>query len=272
MIDLFTVYSEMLTKNEKNLFSEYYIYDFTIIEISKNMGISRSAIYKKLSKICKLLQKCENNLQIIQKLGKIRVGEEKEITLENFSAEFNQQLVELVDENDQTIGQAEKLYAHENNLLHRAISVFLVNENNELLMQQRSKNKYHGANLYANTCCSHPTLGEDVKDAAVRRLNDELGIEFKNFTSKYTVLYNVKMEKNLTEHEFDHIFIGYTSSSIDMKINPDEVQAVKWLDVEKINNELKSGEHSIQYAPWFIEIFPEFYIQYKRQNERGKNG
>ncbi len=268
MIDLFNVYSEMLSQSEKNIFADYYMDDLTIIEISEIYNISRTAVYKKINKICKYLQKCENNLQIIQKLGKISIGEEKEITLEYFSANKNEQLVELVDENDQTIGQAEKLYAHENNLLHRAISVFLVNEQNQLLMQQRSKDKYHGANLFANTCCSHPMLGEDVKVAAIRRLKDELGISFENFTSKYTVMYNVQMEKGLTEHEYDHIFVGYTNGEVEMELNPDEVQAVKWIDVEQISNELKSGNYSLQYAPWFIEIFPDFYNQHKIQNTK----
>ena len=49
----------------------------------------------------------------------------------------------LVDENDNEIGVEEKIKAHQKKMLHRAFSIFLFNDNLEVLLQKRSPNKYH---------------------------------------------------------------------------------------------------------------------------------
>ncbi len=82
----------------------------------------------------------------------------------------------LVDEQDNETGVMEKLQAHIEAKLHRAISVFIFNTKGELLLQQRASGKYHSAGLWTNTCCSHPRPGEKAHDAAVRRLKEEMGI------------------------------------------------------------------------------------------------
>ena len=82
----------------------------------------------------------------------------------------------LVDIHDNEIGFMEKIEAHEKGLLHRAFSVFIFNSNGEFLLQRRNSAKYHSGGLWSNTCCSHPRKGEDVKDAAIRRLKEEMGM------------------------------------------------------------------------------------------------
>ena len=86
------------------------------------------------------------------------------------------EMIILVDENDTAIGTVGKTEAHLQGLLHRAISVFIFNEKGELLLQKRSDNKYHSANLWTNTCCSHPSPGETTLNAAARRLDQEMKI------------------------------------------------------------------------------------------------
>ena len=83
----------------------------------------------------------------------------------------------LVDENDNEIGTEEKLKAHQDAALHRAFSIFVFNSKGELLLQQRAKGKYHSAGLWSNTTCSHPRPGEDIADAAHRRLQEEMGFD-----------------------------------------------------------------------------------------------
>ena len=82
----------------------------------------------------------------------------------------------LVDYKDNVVGEGYKQEVHENGLLHRAFSVFIIN-GNRMLIQKRANNKYHSAGLWANTCCSHPRVNEDTHDAAIRRLKEECGIE-----------------------------------------------------------------------------------------------
>lgn len=271
MISLYNIYKNLLKSTQQEIFEMFYFDDLTVIEIAQINKITRNAVYKNLLKITNNLQKIENSLQIFSKLGKINMDYKLDIiNLLNFST--NQTLVEVVDENDITIGHCEKLKAHQLGLLHRAISVFLINENDELLLQQRSNKKYHGRLMFANTCCSHPFPGEDPKKAASRRLEEELGIKFDNFHASYTYKYHVQMEDDLSEHEFDHIFIGnIETDKLRWELNRDEVEIVMYKSIEEINQEIETNQHTLKYAPWFIEIFPQFYKIFKKRKEV-KNG
>ncbi|MBN1820393.1 MAG: isopentenyl-diphosphate Delta-isomerase, partial [Prolixibacteraceae bacterium] len=110
-----------------------------------------------------------------------------------------------VDENDNPIGEMEKMEAHEKAVLHRAFSVFIFNSKKELLLQQRSAGKYHSALLWTNTCCSHPVPGELTENAAKRRLKEEMGMNAElKFLFKFQ--YKAPFDNGLTEHEIDHVF------------------------------------------------------------------
>jgi len=84
--------------------------------------------------------------------------------------------VQLVDTQDNPNGSMEKLEAHEKGLLHRALSVLIINTNKEILLQRRALGKYHSPGLWTNTCCSHPYPGENPTEAANRRLKEEMGM------------------------------------------------------------------------------------------------
>lgn len=88
-----------------------------------------------------------------------------------------QERVILVDRMGREIGTEEKLKAHREGKLHRAFSIFIFNTVGELLLQKRSKTKYHSGGLWTNTCCGHPRPGESHYDAARRRLNEEMGFD-----------------------------------------------------------------------------------------------
>lgn len=158
----------------------------------------------------------------------------------------HEDLVVLVDEKDHATGQMPKLEAHEKGLLHRAFSVLLFNNNKELLLQQRAFNKYHCGGLWTNTCCSHPFPEEDVKDAAMRRLNEEMGVEC-DLEKSFEFTYKAEFDNGLTEHEYDHVFVG-TFSGIPI-INTDEVADWKYMSLGAIREDLV--RHPGKYTPWF---------------------
>lgn len=154
----------------------------------------------------------------------------------------------LVDEDDNELGTAEKMLAHRQGLLHRAFSIFIL-QDDKVLLQQRHPAKYHCGNLWTNTCCSHPRLGETIIKAANRRLQEEMGI-----TSRMRVIgsfcYKAQVNAELTEHEFDHVLIGqYNGNKI--KINPTEVNDYKWVKLLGLHNKIKNNP-SI-YTPWLMQ-------------------
>jgi len=144
--------------------------------------------------------------------------------------------VVLVNENDEVLGRMEKLEAHQKGLLHRAFSVFILNNKNEIMLQQRAHHKYHSPLLWTNTCCSHQRAGETNIEAGTRRLMEEMGF-VANLKELFHFIYKAPFDNGLTEHELDHVMIGYYNN--EPKINLDEVESWKWMAIEDVKNDMK---------------------------------
>lgn len=155
-------------------------------------------------------------------------------------------MVVLVDRHDNPVGHAPKLEAHEKGLLHRAVSVLLFNSRDELLIQRRADGKYHSGGLWANSCCSHPTLGELPSAAAVRRLREEMGISARLRHLK-TFVYRAWLGCGMQEHEVDHVFLGHS----DQLPSPDpaEVSDYRYLTLHELHEDMRL--HPGRYAVWF---------------------
>ena len=167
---------------------------------------------------------------------------------------MKEEQVILVNANDEPIGLMNKLEAHEKAVLHRAFSVFVLNDKNEVMLQQRAHHKYHSPLLWTNTCCSHQRAGETNIQAGKRRLEEEMGFvtELKEL---FHFIYKAPFDNGLTEHELDHVMIGYYNG--EPAINPEEVEGWKWMDIEAIREDMKN--HPEIYTVWFKIIFDEFY-------------
>ncbi|MBT8243703.1 MAG: isopentenyl-diphosphate Delta-isomerase [Winogradskyella sp.] len=167
---------------------------------------------------------------------------------------MSEELVILVNEKDEKIGLMPKMEAHEKALLHRAFSVFVFNNKNELMLQQRALHKYHSPGLWTNTCCSHQREGESNIDAGKRRLQEEMGFvtELEETTS---FIYKAPFDNGLTEHELDHIMVGYYKG--EPEINKDEVADWKWMPLEDVKKDIDNNPQ--EYTAWFKIIFEKFY-------------
>lgn len=167
---------------------------------------------------------------------------------------MKEELVILVDEKDNKIGLMPKLEAHEKGVLHRAFSVFVFNQKNELMLQQRALQKYHSPGLWTNTCCSHQRDGETSLQAGDRRLQEEMGFTtpLREVTS---FIYKAEFDNGLTEHEYDHVLVGYYED--DPLLNPDEAESWKWMPLEDVKFDIKARPEL--YTAWFKIIFDKFY-------------
>ena len=167
---------------------------------------------------------------------------------------MNEEQVILVNEYDKQIGLMPKLEAHEKAVLHRAFSVFVFNNKNELMLQQRALHKYHSPGLWTNTCCSHQRDGESNLQAGIRRLQEEMGF-VTPLKETISFIYKAPFDNGLTEHELDHIMVGsYEDAPI---INPDEVADWKWMPLEDVKQDIDDN-HQL-YTAWFKIIFKKFY-------------
>lgn len=160
----------------------------------------------------------------------------------------------LVNEKDEQLGTMPKMEAHEKAVLHRAFSVFVMNAEGEIMLQQRAAHKYHSPLLWTNTCCSHQRVGESNVAAGKRRLKEEMGFttELKEL---FSFIYKAPFDNGLTEHELDHVMMGNFNDA--PTINPAEVAHWKWMRPEDIKADMEKNPQS--YTAWFKIIFEKFY-------------
>lgn len=166
----------------------------------------------------------------------------------------------LVDEQDNPIGTAEKLEAHEKGLLHRAFSVFLYDRGRgAVLLQRRAAGKYHSGGKWSNTCCSHPLTGETAEEAVARCMADELGLKLpvvfgETVHQAGTFRYYAKLER-LDEHELDHVYVYLTEDLSDAQIhpNPEEVAQIQWVPLPELRAWL--ADRPEEFSAWFQQAF-----------------
>ena len=166
---------------------------------------------------------------------------------------MQEELVVLVDEQDNEVGLMPKMEAHEKAVLHRAFSVFVLNEKKELMLQQRAGSKYHSPLLWTNTCCSHQRQGEDSIAAGKRRLQEEMGF-VTDIEELFTFIYKAPFDNGLTEHELDHVLLGHFEDA--PVINPEEVESWKWMSLDAIQADIKENPET--YTAWFKIVFNRF--------------
>lgn len=163
----------------------------------------------------------------------------------------------LIDCNDEPIGSMEKLQAHQEGLLHRAFSVLILNELGDMLIQRRAFEKYHSGGAWSNACCGHPRPGETTQAAAERRLQEEMGFSVP-LKKLYHFTYKTDLGNGLTEHEFDHVFLGVYND--DPVPNPNEVAEWRYVSIDRLQQELKM--QADQFSFWFRLIMAEFPLRY----------
>ena len=167
---------------------------------------------------------------------------------------MKEEKVILVNEKNEQIGLMPKMEAHEKAVLHRAFSVFIFNDTNELMLQQRALDKYHSPGLWTNTCCSHQRDGETNIEAGKRRLQEEMGF-VTQLQDSISFIYKAPFDNGLTEHEYDHVLLGKFNDIPD--INPAEVASWKWMSIEHVKADIALNPEI--YTEWFKIIFEKFY-------------
>jgi isopentenyl-diphosphate delta-isomerase len=165
----------------------------------------------------------------------------------------------LVDARNRAIGRGEKWQVHAAGLLHRAFSIFLVDRRGRLLLQRRSRSKYHSGGLWANSCCGHPRPGERTGRAAVRRLAEELGATAP-LRFAFRARYRTDLPNGLTENEIVYVFFGPAPASFGP--NPDEVSELSWMTLAELQRDIAA--HPRRYAYWLRYYMKNHYAAIRR--------
>ncbi|ORY65311.1 NUDIX hydrolase domain-like protein [Pseudomassariella vexata] len=193
----------------------------------------------------------------------------------------------VLDNDDKPIGTASKKLCHlmtniDKGLLHRAFSVFLFDDQNRLLLQQRAPEKITFPDMWTNTCCSHPLhipsetgsnlpdSVQGVKNAAQRKLDHELGIPkeqvpIEDFHFLTRIHYKAPSDGKWGEHEIDYIL--FIKANVDLDVNKNEVQDTKYVSPE----ELKAlfADPKLKFTPWFKLICESMLFEWWKHLDSG---
>ncbi|KAH3679622.1 hypothetical protein WICMUC_000854 [Wickerhamomyces mucosus] len=251
-------------------------------------NLTKDQILTKFPDVVKLSQITGSSSSI----GSTNISEEIFQGHDKEQIKLMEELCIVLDYNDNAIGAGTKKLCHimdniEKGLLHRAFSVFLFNEEGKLLLQQRASEKITFADMWTNTCCSHPLaipneLGQNndlnscingVKFAAQRKLLQELGIEsidipIDDFKFLTRIHYKAPSNGIWGEHEIDYILI-IKSFQPKLNPNPNEVKDLKYVDSIELKNMFKDS--NLKFTPWFKLICENYLFKWWDQLDNLEN-
>lgn len=156
---------------------------------------------------------------------------------------MSKELIDVLDENGIKTGEIlPREEIHKRGLWHRSIVVAILNENNEILIQQRSLNKEKNAGMWDISVAGHISTAQDALSAAAREINEEVSInlgfkvDIKSFRYMFSYRTSYIFSEDFIENQFYDFFILRKEgiSIKNLKIQESEVQAIKFVDINEL--------------------------------------
>jgi len=168
-----------------------------------------------------------------------------------------EEIFETVDTEGRVIGLATRSEVHSNPaLIHRVAHVMIFNTQGDLLLQKRSMNKDIGPGKWDTSVGGHVNPGEDVYSAAVREMNEELGIVLSDLQFLYSYLFRNHRESELVS-TFSCVYV-YEG---EVHFNAEEIDAVRFWNLQSINEQIGKGI----FSSYFEQEFSHYLQQIEKQ-------
>jgi isopentenyl-diphosphate delta-isomerase len=161
------------------------------------------------------------------------------------------EIFDVVDETDQIIGQGPRSEVHERKLRHRAVHVFVFNEEGKLFIQRRSRTKDTCPSHQDSSASGHLNSGEDYDACAVREIAEELGLTIVADDLKK----HFKIEACL-ENGWEFVWVYSLHSSEPICINRKEIESGAFFSPSQLRAAIR--DHPEDFAPSFLRVFQEF--------------
>ena len=158
-----------------------------------------------------------------------------------------EEIFDVVDANDQVTGTATRAEVHAQKLTHRAVHVFVFNKRGDLLLQKRSLLKDMCPGLWDSSVSGHLDAGESYEAAAVRELEEEMGI-----TTETTPEEIARIAPGL-ETGWEHMRLYRIRHDGALRFPAAEVDAVMWFPLSEIAAWIAT--HPADFAPGFLECW-----------------
>lgn len=163
--------------------------------------------------------------------------------------------IQIVDEQDNPVGQADTLEAQEKGLIHRIARIMVQDEHGRLLLQKRSSKMRRWPNCWDNSAAGHVDVGEDYATAAARELAEEIGVRNVKLTEVDTY-YTDRPLGRLRLRRFNRLYKAIANDN-DITIDPAEVAEVKWFTIEEAKELIK--EQPDQITDGLADVIQRYY-------------
>lgn len=148
---------------------------------------------------------------------------------------------------DGQLQPADKIIVHQRGDRHMAVSVFIL-AGDAVLIQRRALGKYHTPGLWANSCCTHPHWGEAPDACALRRVQQELGLNLAAVSHAGQIEYRADVGNGMIEHERVDIYTARLDQRPALSPDPTEVMETRWLSFDTLADEVACDP--ARFTPW----------------------
>ncbi len=162
-----------------------------------------------------------------------------------------EEMIDVLDENGIKTGEVlSRSEIHKRGLWHRLIVVAVINEKNEILMQQRSKNKEKNPNMWDISVAGHIGAGQTALSAAAREMNEEISIHlgYTVTVNDFRYVFSYRKEEKVADDYYDRQFFDFfilrkeNLKIEDIKMQESEVQAIKWCSLGEVKELIEKKE------------------------------
>ncbi|WP_141583796.1 isopentenyl-diphosphate Delta-isomerase [Actinomadura sp. WMMA1423] len=164
----------------------------------------------------------------------------------------------LLNADDEAVGTAPKSTSHHRDTpYHLAFSCYVTDTDGRVLITQRALGKRTFPGVWTGSCCGHPGPGEKLRDAVLRRLQDELGIREATLTSVLPRFqYRAVADDGTVEHERCPVVRAVVPAGTAVRVNPEEVEHAEWWTWERCLELTRRPESSLWYRLQLAELAP----------------
>ncbi|MBW1298371.1 NUDIX hydrolase [Aquimarina litoralis] len=163
------------------------------------------------------------------------------------------ELIDIVTEEGFFTGDTRmKSEAHRLGLYHNSVHIWLYDQRGNILIQKRAHNKDTYPNLWDVSVAGHIGAGESPKNAALREVQEEIGLCLQASNLEFIGKYLAKKEPsvNIIDNEFHYIYIAILTKPIaDLKVQKEEVSAIKLISTESLQEDIEHEIRKKEYVP-----------------------
>lgn len=164
------------------------------------------------------------------------------------------ELIQIVDKNGDFTGQImDRKEAHDKNLLHNEIAVFIINDNKQVLLQKRSANKRFNPNKWG-LCAGHVDAYESLETAALREIKEEVGLDISP-NELHSFMKREFIFRDSNSHITYFYYIKCNKSEDEFIIQDEELSEVKWFDIDKVIDMIKQNDETIVFKENKLYLF-----------------